>query len=167
MLPARSPKGWAGSKFPGQPFNPELTFLDLLGQLSMPRSLTAAASNHLNPSIGRRRYFIRRWSDSTILWLNSNKGTKNDMDVWTNSSAPRYLALPDTPNFGAVQAVKFGGIIPTESRGFSSEKSYSPSRLMCCQDTTERSRRPSGAPPGPPDRRFRPTSATSRGSSSR
>jgi hypothetical protein len=28
-------------------------------------------------------------------------------------------------------------LIPTESWIFSSEKSYSPSRLICCQDTTE------------------------------
>ena len=27
--------------------------------------------------------------------------------------------------------------MPAESRSFSSEKSYSPSRLICCQDTTE------------------------------
>ena len=31
----------------------------------------------------------------------------------------------------------FGGLIPTVSCSFSSEKSYSPSRLMCCQDTAE------------------------------
>jgi hypothetical protein len=35
------------------------------------------------------------------------------------------------------QAANFGGLIPTESCSFSSEKSYSPSRLICCQDTTE------------------------------
>ena len=31
----------------------------------------------------------------------------------------------------------FGGLIPTESWSFSSEKSYSPNRLICCQDTTD------------------------------
>ena len=30
-----------------------------------------------------------------------------------------------------------GGWIPTLSRSFPSEKSYSPSRLMCCQEITE------------------------------
>src|ERR1700731_3419672 len=33
--------------------------------------------------------------------------------------------------------VNFGGRIPTLSRSFSSEKSYSPSKLMCCQEITE------------------------------
>src|ERR1700731_2434430 len=33
--------------------------------------------------------------------------------------------------------VNFGDRIPTLSRSFSSEKSYSPSRLMCCQGITE------------------------------
>src|SRR5260221_9495641 len=42
--------------------------------------------------------------------------------------------LPKSDGF---QAANFGGLIPTESWSFSSEKSYSPSRLICCQDTTE------------------------------
>src|SRR5258708_27297350 len=32
---------------------------------------------------------------------------------------------------------QFWGLIPTVSCSFSSEKSYSPSRLMCCQETAE------------------------------
>ena len=35
---------------------------------SMPRIVTAAVSNRLNPSIGRIRCFIRRWSCSTTLF---------------------------------------------------------------------------------------------------
>src|SRR6266446_1769270 len=45
-----------------------------------------------------------------------------------------FLGLPKSDCF---QAANFGGLIPTESWSFSSEKSYSPSRLICCQDTTE------------------------------
>jgi hypothetical protein len=45
-----------------------------------------------------------------------------------------FLRLPKSDCF---QAANFGGLIPTESWSFSSEKSYSPSRLICCQDTTE------------------------------
>jgi hypothetical protein len=45
-----------------------------------------------------------------------------------------FLRLPKSDCF---QAANFGGLIPTESWSFSSEKSYSPSRLMCCQDMTE------------------------------
>jgi hypothetical protein len=45
-----------------------------------------------------------------------------------------FLRLPKSDCF---QAANFGGLIPTESCSFSSEKSYSPSRLICCQDTTE------------------------------
>jgi hypothetical protein len=45
-----------------------------------------------------------------------------------------FLWLPKSDCF---QAANFGGLIPTESWSFSSEKSYSPSRLICCQDTTE------------------------------
>jgi Uma2 family endonuclease len=45
-----------------------------------------------------------------------------------------FLRLPKSDYF---QAANFGGLIPTESWSFSSEKSYSPSRLICCQDTTE------------------------------
>jgi hypothetical protein len=45
-----------------------------------------------------------------------------------------FLRLPKSDCF---QAANFEGLIPTESWSFSSEKSYSPSRLMCCQDTTE------------------------------
>jgi transposase len=41
------------------------------------------------------------------------------------------------PIIGALQAANFGGLIPTESSSLSSEKSYSPSRLICCHDTTE------------------------------
>jgi len=45
-----------------------------------------------------------------------------------------FLGLPESAGF---QAANFGGLIPTESWSFSSEKSYSPSRLICCQGTTE------------------------------
>jgi hypothetical protein len=45
-----------------------------------------------------------------------------------------FLRLPKSDCF---QAANFGALIPTESWSFSSEKSYSPSRLICCQDTTE------------------------------
>jgi len=41
------------------------------------------------------------------------------------------------PKSGGFQAANFGGLIPAESWSFSSEKSYSPSRLICCPDTTE------------------------------
>ncbi len=34
----------------------------------MPRIATAAVSNRLNPSIGRIRYLIRRWSCSMTLF---------------------------------------------------------------------------------------------------
>jgi hypothetical protein len=46
----------------------------------------------------------------------------------------RSFSLPKSDCF---QAARFGGLILTESWSFSSEKSYSPSRLICCQDTTE------------------------------
>jgi hypothetical protein len=46
----------------------------------------------------------------------------------------RSCSLPKSDCF---QAANFGGLIPTESWSFSSEKSYSSSRLICCQDTTE------------------------------
>src|SRR5260370_13217459 len=45
-----------------------------------------------------------------------------------------FLWLPKSDHF---HAANFGGLIPTESLSFSSEKSYSPSRLICCHDTTE------------------------------
>jgi len=40
------------------------------------------------------------------------------------------------PIIGATQVANFGSLIPTESC-MSSEKSYSPSKLICCYDTTE------------------------------
>ena len=50
------------------------------------------------------------------------------------TTTPGFLRLPKSDGF---QFANFGGLIPTESWSFSSEKSYSPSRLICCQDTTE------------------------------
>src|SRR5512143_1527678 len=55
----------------------------------------------------------------------------------------QVLERPDLPRIDSLQihevprARDLGGRIPTESRSFSSEKSYSPSRLMCCQETAE------------------------------
>src|SRR5512135_42178 len=55
----------------------------------------------------------------------------------------QLLERPDLPRIDSLQihevprARDLGGRIPTESRSFSSEKSYSPSRLMCCQETAE------------------------------
>src|ERR1700732_723728 len=45
-----------------------------------------------------------------------------------------FLRLPKSDHF---HAANFGGLIPTESFSFSSEKSSSPSRLICCHVTTE------------------------------
>jgi len=39
--------------------------------------------------------------------------------------------------YGLFRGVSFGDRIPILSRSFSSEKSYSPSRLMCCQEIAE------------------------------
>ena len=41
------------------------------------------------------------------------------------------------PKSDCFQAANFGGLIPTESWSFLSEKSYSPRRLICFQHTTE------------------------------
>jgi hypothetical protein len=40
-------------------------------------------------------------------------------------------------NQRAFRPLNFGDVIPTESRSLSSEESYSPSRLVFCQDTTQ------------------------------
>ena len=59
------------------------------------------------------------------LRLNSNKGTKSDMRVCPSHSSPSDYVYVASPNYRHIQAANFGGLIPTESRSLSSEKSYS------------------------------------------
>ena len=74
----------------------------------------------------------------THLWLNSNKGTKRDMAI---SLIPfdrldfRTLGYPKNgaPFSPPILGVEFRFCLAS----FSSEKSYSPSRLRCCQATAE------------------------------
>src|SRR5260370_12520606 len=61
------PKLGSGYCFFAQQSEVELVFLYLSAN-SMPRIVTAAVSNRLNPSIGRIRCLIRRWSCSTRLF---------------------------------------------------------------------------------------------------
>src|SRR5580693_828788 len=71
-------------------------------------------------------------------WLNSNKGTKRDMAI---SLSPfdrldfRTLGYPQNgaPFSPPILGVEFRCCLAS----FSSEKSYSPSRLRCCQATAE------------------------------
>jgi hypothetical protein len=59
-------------------------------------------------------------------------------EIWHKPAyTQRDVAFCGLPKSDCFQAANFGGLIPTESCSFSSEKSYSPSRLICCQDTTE------------------------------
>src|SRR5258707_9590224 len=70
-------------------------------------------------------------------WLNSNKGTKREIGFYIRPFRPWISALFATPKNVSLWSASFGGVIPTVSCSFSSEKSYSPSRLMCCQETAE------------------------------
>src|SRR5271167_1784631 len=73
-----------------------------------------------------------------VKWLNSNKGTKRDMAI---SLIPfdrldfRALGYPQNgaPFSPPILGVEFRFCLAS----FSSEKSYSPSRLRCCQATAE------------------------------
>ena len=59
-------------------------------------------------------------------------------EIWHKPAyTQRDVAFLRLPKSDCFQAANFGGLIPTESWSFSSEKSYSPNRLICCQDTTE------------------------------
>ena len=59
-------------------------------------------------------------------------------EIWHKPAyTQREVAFLRLPKSDCFQAANFGGLIPTESWSFSSEKSYSPNRLICCQDTTE------------------------------
>jgi hypothetical protein len=69
--------------------------------------------------------------------LNSNKGTKSEMGFYLRPFRPWSSALFATLKTVSLWSASFGGLIPTVSCSFSSEKSYSPSRLMCCQETAE------------------------------
>src|SRR5260221_1737149 len=69
--------------------------------------------------------------------LNSNKGTKREIGFYIRPFRPWSSALFATPKNVSLWSASFGGLIPTVSCSFSSEKSYSPSRLMCCQETAE------------------------------
>src|SRR5271166_6972754 len=61
------PERWSGRWLSGQGFEVELIFLNFLCQLNA-ANRRAAVSNRLNPSIGRTRCFIRRWSCSMTLF---------------------------------------------------------------------------------------------------
>ena len=57
-------------------------------------------------------------------------------EIWHKPAyTQRDVAFCGLPKSDCFQAANFGGLIPTESCSFSSEKSYSPNRLICCQDT--------------------------------
>ena len=59
-------------------------------------------------------------------------------EIWHKSAyTQRDMAFCSSQNQTAFRPLILGGLMPAESRSFSSEKSYSPSRLICCQDTTE------------------------------
>jgi PBP superfamily domain len=61
-------------------------------------------------------------------WLNSNKGTKREIGFYIRPFRPWISALFATPKNVSLWSASFGGLIPTVSCSFSSEKSYSPSR---------------------------------------
>jgi hypothetical protein len=69
--------------------------------------------------------------------LNSNKDTKCEIGIYLRPFRPWDSALFATPKKVSLWSASFWGLIPTESCSFSSEKSYSPSRLMCCQEPAE------------------------------
>jgi hypothetical protein len=78
---------------------------------------------------------VSRWRASAAEWLNSNKGTKCEIGFYLRSFRPWSFAFFATRRNVSLWFASFGGLIPTVSCSFSSEKSYSPSRLMCCQET--------------------------------
>jgi len=71
-------------------------------------------------------------------WLNSNKGTKCEIRFHLRPFRPWSGGIFATPKNVPLWSASFGGLIPTVSCSFSSEKSYSPSRLMCCQEPPSR-----------------------------
>jgi hypothetical protein len=58
--------------------------------------------------------------------LNSNKGTKCEIGFYLRPFRPWSSALFVTPKTVSFWSASFGGLIPTVSCSFSSEKSYSP-----------------------------------------
>jgi hypothetical protein len=81
---------------------------------------------------------LRRWCEHFPTRLNSNKGTKCDMAISLIPFDRWIFGLWATPKMAPHLVHQFwGGRIPMLSRSFSSEKSYSPSRLRCCQATAE------------------------------
>src|SRR6478672_9956279 len=75
-----------------------------------------------------------------IKWyrLNSNKGTKSDMEVCPSPYSPRDYAYVVSPIIGTIQAANFGSLIPTESRRLSPE--------ICCHESPRRWRLLAEAP---------------------
>jgi hypothetical protein len=65
------------------------------------------------------------------------KVRKTPRDLAQTRIYPQEVAFLRLPKSDCFQAAHFGGLMPTETWSFSSEKSYSPSRLICCQNTTE------------------------------
>jgi hypothetical protein len=75
---------------------------------------------------------------SRLSWLNSNKGTKCDMAISLIPFDRWIFGHWATPKMGPPFSPPiFWGRIPMLSRSFSSEKSYSSSRLRCCRATAE------------------------------
>jgi len=73
----------------------------------------------------------------TVLGMFQQRYVKRH-EIWHKPAhTQRDVAFSRLPKSDCFQAANFGGLIPTESWSFSSEKSYSPNRLICCQDTTE------------------------------
>ena len=80
------------------------------------------------------RCFSMRWPTAGDVPTKVRKTPRDLAQTRISTTTHGFLRLPKSDGF---QGANFGGLIPTESWSFSSEKSYSPSRLICCQDTTE------------------------------
>ena len=85
----------------------------------------------------------RRWKSRARFfrsprWLNSNKGTKSDMEVCPSPYSPRLMPTWHPRIIGTIQAANFGSLIPTESRRLSPE--------ICCHESPSRWRLLAGAP---------------------